>query len=361
TYQYEVSINGGPGNIKGEVTTQPLWQYRKPPPDFSFIAGSCTYFNEPVYDRPGKPYGGDSSIFETMAKENSDFMLWLGDNWYTREVDYFSEWGLHYRAAHFKRQPVLRPLFKKMAHYAIWDDHDYGWNNSDKSYPLKATSREVFMKNWSNPSYGENGEGIYTKFTWNDVDVFLLDDRWFRTNDDMPDSIGGKPTEKKMYGDKQMEWLKNALLQSNYNRNVSYRLIVTGSQVLNPLSPFDKFSAFKTEYNDFMNFITASKINGVVFLSGDRHHSEIIKVEREGSYPLFDVTSSPLTSGISRSAEIEKNNPYLVGQQVNVQNYTRFSFSGPIENRKMTVEFLGIKGEKLGEWSVLLKAVSVAK
>ena len=47
-------------------------------PEFSFLAGACSYFNEPIYDRPGKPYGSDSSIFETMAKEKAAFMLWLG-------------------------------------------------------------------------------------------------------------------------------------------------------------------------------------------------------------------------------------------------------------------------------------------
>jgi alkaline phosphatase D len=31
-----------------------------------------------------------------------------------------------------------------MSHYAIWDDHDYGPNNADKSYHLKETSRKVF-------------------------------------------------------------------------------------------------------------------------------------------------------------------------------------------------------------------------
>ncbi|MBU3713787.1 MAG: hypothetical protein FGM46_02430, partial [Ferruginibacter sp.] len=29
--------------------TKPLWQHRKPATDFSFLAGSCAYFNEPIY------------------------------------------------------------------------------------------------------------------------------------------------------------------------------------------------------------------------------------------------------------------------------------------------------------------------
>jgi alkaline phosphatase D len=361
-YSYSISVNGKAGLKMGEVKTQELWQWRKQAPDFSFLSGSCAYFNEPPYDRPGRPYGGDSSIFETMAKDKADFMLWLGDNWYTREIDYYSAWGLHYRATRDRSLPVLQNFWKSMPHYAIWDDHDYSWNNGDRSYPLKKESREVFKKVWSHPSYGENNEGVYTKFTWNDVDLFLLDVRWFRNNDRMKDSIDGKPNpNKKMFGDQQMEWLKNALLQSQGNANITFKIIATGSQVLNPYSPWDCFKHFPAEYAELMNFIRDNNIEGVIFLTGDRHHSEIIKADRTGAYPLYDITSSPLTSGIAKTSGEEAKNPSRVGSEIDDQNYTKFSFSGPKVNRKLTVEFLGIKGQKLGEWSVMLKDISNAK
>jgi len=363
TYQYAIYTDNKKTIIaSGEVTTQDLWQWRKDAPDFSFIAGSCLYINEPVFDRPGKPYGGDSSIFETMAKEKSSFMLWLGDNWYTREVDYYSVWGLNYRAAKDRSTKVLQPFLKAMPHYAIWDDHDYGPNDVDKSYVLKENSRQTFKKFWANPSYGFNEQGIYSKFTWNDVDVFMLDDRWWRSNDEMPDSINGKPNEEKeMFGRQQLDWLKNALLQSKVNTNISFRIIATGSQVLNPASPYDAFRKFPKEYNELMQFISSQKINGVVFMTGDRHHSEIIKVDNPGSYPLHDITASPLTSGTHVFSGPEKNNPYRLVGVDKVQNYVRVSFSGKKRDRKMMVEFIGIKGERLGEWSTSIKDLTAPR
>ncbi|MCX6293490.1 MAG: hypothetical protein NT127_04255, partial [Sphingobacteriales bacterium] len=120
-YQYAVLLDGKkfelPFNTR--FTTKDLWQYRKPAPDFSFLTGSCAYFNEAKFDRPGKPYGGDSSIFETMAKTPADFNLWLGDNWYYREVDYSSVWGLNYRASHDRALPILQKLMASMPQYAI--------------------------------------------------------------------------------------------------------------------------------------------------------------------------------------------------------------------------------------------------
>ena len=359
TYEYQFIIDGKLSAAKGQFTTKDLWPYRKPVPDFSFVTGSCAYFNEPAYDRlytdmvqlnkPAIPYGKDSSIFETMAKERSAFMLWLGDSWYTRDVDYYSEWGLWYRAHHDRSRPILRNFLKAMPQYGMWDDHDYGPNNVGKSYFLKEASRKVFMNYFCNPSYGENGQGVYSMISWADVDVFITDGRWWRSDDRVKDSVEGKPNpEKRMLGKEQMEWLKNSLLYSY----ATFKIIAVGSQVLNTVSPFDGWWDFPVEYQELMNFLKENKINGVVFVTGDRHHSEIIKVDRPGSYPLYDITVSPLTSGTHTFSGPEKNNPNRIFGLDEKQNYARFSFSGKRGERKMTVQYLGLKGENLGEWSV---------
>jgi alkaline phosphatase D len=276
-------------------------------------------------------------------------MLWLGDNWYTREADYYSKWGLWYRAHHDRRMPVLQNFLKAMPHLAIWDDHDYGPNDIGKHYVLKEESRKVFQHYWLNKSYGLNGEGIFTQYTHSDVDLFMLDDRWWRSADGMKDSINGVPNpDKRMFGQQQMDWLKNSLLYSD----ATFKIVVTGSQVLNPVSEFDKLLRFPVEYNDLMQFLEQYRINGVVFLNGDRHHSEIIRLNRAGTYPLYDITCSPLTSGTHDFAPAEQNNPYRVFGLPGKQNYTRFTISGAKGQRKLTTQFLGIKGEPLGQWSV---------
>ena len=205
------------------------------------------------------------------------------------------------------------------------------------------------MNYWCNPSYGENGQGIYTLSSWGDVDLFILDDRWWRSADRMKDSIDGGPNPgKRMLGEQQMEWLKNSLLFSI----ATFKIIVNGSQVLNPVSPFDKLLRFPAEYDELMKFLMDNKINGVLFLSGDRHHSEVIKVNREGTYPLYDITVSPLTAGTHKFFGSEQNNPYRVFALDEKQNYGRFNITGIRGERKLAVEFMGLKGEKLGEWSV---------
>lgn len=348
TYEYRFFIDGKLAKQSGQFTTKELWQWRRPAPDFSFITGSCAYFNQPAYDRPGKPYGGDSSIFETMADEKSAFMLWLGDNWYTREVDFYGKWGLWYRAHHDRSTPVLQKLLKAMPHYAIWDDHDFGPNDIGSSYTLREESKKVFDAYWANPSSGYKGEGVYTQFSYSDADFFLLDDRWWRAADNTRDSINGKPNpEKTMLGNQQMAWIKNALLHSS----ATFKIIVVGSQVLNPRSAKDKLLNFSTEYNELTSFLTSNDISGVLFFSGDRHHSEVIKVDRAGTYPLYDITVSSLTAGTVGFAGPEANNPHrLIG--VDKNNYGRVTISGLKGQRMLKVTFLSTKGEVLGEWSI---------
>ena len=352
TYNYDVFLDGQKLTMAfpTKFTTKDLWQYRKPVPDFSFLTGSCAYFNEPKFDRPGKPYGGDSSIFETMAKTPADFHVWLGDNWYTREVDYSSVWGLNYRASHDRAQSVLQKFMASMPQYAIWDDHDYGPNDAGKSYILKEQSREVFNNYWLNPSAGEKGEGTYTKLNYGDADLFLTDNRYFRSEPNLRDSIDGAPNmSKSFFGTTQLDWLKNALL----NSRAVFKIIVVGSQVLNPLNKYECMQEYPYEYHQLLSFITEQKIEGVLFLTGDRHHSEIIKMQRASAYPLFDITVSPYTSGIGKVSGEELNNPFREPNTlVEAQNFGKISFSGKKGERTMKVEFIGIKGEKLGEWSV---------
>ena len=352
TYNYLV-IADGKANASSPVlkfTTKELWQWRKPAPDFSFLAGSCSYFNDPEYDRPGKPYGGDSSIFETMASNSAAFHLWLGDNWYTREVDYLSPWGLAYRASRDRSKPVLQKLLNSMPQYAIWDDHDYGPNDAGSSFILKEESRKVFMNYWCNPSYGEDGKGIYTKISYSDVDLFLTDDRYFRSEDKVPDSIDGAPNKSKhFFGATQLQWLENSLLYST----ATFKIIATGSQVLNPLNDYECMKYYSAEYFELMNFLASQKVRGVIFLTGDRHHSEIIKMSRKGLFPLYDVTVSPYTSGIGKVRGAELNNPARVpGTLVEEENFARITVTGKRNERNLQVEFIGLKGSVLSKWSV---------
>lgn len=352
TYQYSVLLDGKKIDLPFDIrfTTKDLWEYRKSAPDFSFLTGSCAYFNETKFDRPGKPYGGDSSIFNAMAKTPADFNLWLGDNWYYREVDYTSVWGLNYRASHDRAIPILQRFMASMPQYAIWDDHDFGPNDAGGNYIFKNESRTIFNDYWLNPTSGENNAGTYTMINYGDVDFFLLDNRFFRSDINLADTINNIVNEDKAYfGKSQLEWLKNSLLFSK----ATFKIIVTGNQVLNPINNYECLTHYPTEYKVLIDFLSNQKINGVVFLTGDRHHSEVIEMQRANDYPLYDITISPLTSGVGKVSGKELDNPFRVTNTlIEAQNFGKISFFGSKGNRTMKVDFIGKNGEPLGNWFV---------
>jgi alkaline phosphatase D len=339
-YGYEVYVDGArverPYPL--ELVTQPLWQWRAPAPDFEAMFGSCLYVNEDPYDRPGKPYGSEFEILGAMTARRPDLMLWLGDNLYTREVDFFSPTGLAARYRHDRALPELQAFLAATSHYATWDDHDYGPNNSDFTYPLKATALELFARYWPAPVYGAPGTpGVFQKVSWGDVDFFLLDDRTYRMPNDWPAG-----PDKTMLGRAQMEWLKGSLLAST----AVFKVIVNGNQVLNANSRHETMTAF-ADTHEVLAWIARNRVEGVLFLSGDRHHAELVRIDRPGGYPLYDFTSSSITAGVHvmKEGDPELVNPLRVdGTLAMEHNFGVVRFSGPPRQRQVTLQLCGVDG-----------------
>ena len=320
------------------VATQPLWDYRKDPPAFKFVTGSCAYINEEAYDRPGRPYGGGYEIFESMAEESPDMMLWLGDNIYLREVDFQSYGGFLHRYTHTRSTPEMANLLKSCPNYAIWDDHDFGPNDSDGSWVHADWSRESFKAFWSNPSYGlpEAPRCISTAFRFVDMEFFLLDNRTYRVNH------YNKTNAPQVLGQNQIDWLIQALRKSR----APYKFVVVGGQVLSDAAVYENVAQFPDERREILERIEAEDIRGVVFLSGDRHTTELSELTMGNGRKVYDLTVSPLTSGPGHAKD-EANTLRVEGTYVEQRNYAVLSFEGPRKNRICTVEVKSTEGELL--------------
>ncbi|AQG82471.1 alkaline phosphatase D family protein [Spirosoma montaniterrae] len=346
-YEYELLIGGQKVSLPypTRFQTQNLWQWRTDPPTFRFGVGSCTYVGEPAVDRPGTPYGGGYEIFTALTAQKPDFMLWTGDNTYTREVDWNSRTGVLRRYTHTRSLPEMQPLLANTHNYAIWDDHDYGPNDSDRSYWLKPVTLEAFKLFWTNPNYVFD-EGCTGTFFWNDCQFFLLDDRTFRAPDEMPDG-----PDKMYFGEKQLQWFIDALRYSK----ATFKFVVTGGQIVNPSALFENYAIYATERDRLFKAIADAKIPGVLFLTGDRHHSILHKLDRPGTYPLYDLTISPLTSGPAKARDEELKQPtYVDGTYLSERNFGILSVTGPLRDRVLTIQIYDQKGTE--RWKREIKA-----
>lgn len=346
TYEYRVYLDGQPLDIAHPLSfkTPVYWQPGQTAPDFQIVMGSCFYINDDWMKLLGIEYGGPLQIFQTLAQEPADLMLWLGDNVYFSPLDVSNAWRMNSRYRLHRAQPLIQPLLAKMPQYATWDDHDFGPNNSTQGFPLKGASLELFKAYWANPRYGLLTEpGIWSRLSWNDVDLFLTDGRYYRDAHDVPEA------QRKLLGDAQLAWLKQELKASR----APFKVVVMGSPVFNPVYS-ESFVQYGSEYRDFFDFVHREKIEGIVFISGDRHHTDLYKEPVENGYPFYNFTSSPLTSLPTQilSAAEQKMDKRVPGTLVQAHNYGLLKFSGPAGQRVMVMETRDAKGKLLWDYRI---------
>ena len=347
-YKYNVYLNNKKVVLPYETSfsSKKLWQWREDAPDFTVAFGSCMYINETALDRPGKPYGGNYSIIENLSKKNADIMIWGGDNTYLREADWDSKTGIYHRYSHSRSIKELQPLLAKTQNYAIWDDHDYGPNDSDRSFYYKHLTQNAFKDFWANKSYGLDAnqkEGICSTFSWSDADFFLLDNRFFKSPNNR------KTGEKTILGKNQLKWLIDALSFSK----ASFKIIVIGGQVLNSEAKSENYECYKDEKNYLLEQIKNNNIKGVFFLSGDIHSSELSKIAISGTQNIYDWTVSPLTAGIHVADKSNKNR--VEGSAFAENCFGIISFSGNKETRQMKLTLFNKEGKELWNKVILKK------
>jgi alkaline phosphatase D len=214
------------------------------------------------------PSWAELAARQSMKPEQGSFdlLLMLGDNHYANSTE--PEKLRVYYTAH-RLTGAWRELAAHSPIYAIWDDHDYGLNDSDSTQKGKEDSLRIFKEYWANPSCGEaDNPGCYFTFTRGDVQFFMLDCRYYRSPDKAPDG-----PEKTMLGAKQLEWLKRELSACK----ARIKVLATGSE-WETFSSLDSWASFRTERDAFFAWINEQKIEGIILISGDRHFAAAYQV-----------------------------------------------------------------------------------
>ena len=173
-----------------------------------------------------------------------------------------------------------------------------------------------------------------------DVDLFLLDDRTYRVN---AENVTADPA---ILGPAQLDWLVRALKYSD----ATFKLVAVGGQVLNTAKVFENFANYPVERATLLERIQQEGMTGVVFLSGDRHFTELSVLRIEGYPEIHDLTVSPLTSGLAPANE--ENTLRVAGTLVKEHNFATLGFSGPRADRMMTIRVFDADGELLWERQV---------
>lgn len=343
TYTYEIVARGEVLRVPvpTRFTSRSIFRYRGNDwPTVNLAFGSCHYVNEAGYERfdstgKEKGYGTETQIFDAIVKRKPDAMVWLGDNVYMRDADWGSRAGIMKRYSHTRAHARTRELFATIPNYAIWDDHDYGPNDADRSYVLKNDALDVFKLFWPNPSHGVGGKpGVTSSFELADVQVFMLDDRYYRSSNDRHDQ------PKSILGEHQVEWLIDALSSSR----ATFKIVAVGSQFLSDNKRREGFERSPEERQQIIDLITRNNIPGVLFMSGDVHFAELSRLERTDAYPLYEITSSPLSAGVNSSPVYRANSRNVSGTEYVGHNFGHITVSGPRGKRVLTMRIVDAAG-----------------
>lgn len=209
-----------------------------------------------------------SPAFAQAARENPAFVMIGGD------FDHSNPNTLDAKRQMFRdlydpkgaRGEFVTEILRRFAVAHMWDDHDMGVNNADRTYANKALSLKVLQEYF--PVYPVTTFGDWQSFSYGNADFWLLDERSQRDPNLVPDGPGKSMLDGEHLGDKgQLAWLKDGLRKSR----AQWKFILSPVPFNRNLPKRDAWSAFLSERTQLVDFIRSGNIRNVIFVSGDIH------------------------------------------------------------------------------------------
>ncbi len=237
----------------------------------------------------------DPDIWIDMVEKDPDVIFFVGDSVYAdrlrgseerRSADPDQLWLRFCQA----RQTLEIFQSKKLIPIiAVWDDHDFGRNDTGKTYPYVEESQKNFLSFFaqeeSHCSVLARGPGVGSAFQYGNQLFLLLDGRSFR-------ETGHSPKRYAHWGEEQEKWALDLI-----DQHQGFVWIMTGTQIF-PSMIF-KESVSKHHANNLNGFIDELRNRGTRagFVSGDVHFSEISEIEDDFlGYRTYEFTSSSIHS-----------------------------------------------------------------
>jgi phosphodiesterase/alkaline phosphatase D-like protein len=245
-YEYRADVDGGAA-LTGTFRT-----FGDGPWGFRIAFASCA------------ETGSASSVFDAIRTAQPDLFIHTGDFHYediaAADIERF-RWAFDAVMA----SPTQSRLYRSVPIAYMWDDHDYGSNNSDGSSASRPAALAVYRQ--CVPHYrldGGVGASIQQAFTLGRVRVIMTDERSQRT------SRRGAPRTRSMLGASQLQWLKAQLSAAAGAPLVVW--VNTVPWIAKTGSFSDDWGSYAAEREDIANYIHRLGLTRrIIMLSGDAH------------------------------------------------------------------------------------------
>ena len=314
-YHYAVEVNGElDQGRRGRFSTFPVG-----PASFRLAVGACARV------------GSNGAVFDAVMATDPRAYLIIGDMHYgdVPEDD---------RARYEEvldltlTRPAQSELYRSTPVAYVWDDHDYGPNDSDSLSLSRAAAMDAYRTYV--PSYPLDGplSSVHQSFTIGRVRVVMTDARSNRV-----------PGET-MLGPKQKAWLLDELATASKDH--------AAVLWINPVpwvteSGADSWAGYREERAEIAEFIAGNEIENLVMISGDAH---MVAID-DGTNTNFSSVPGPSfpllhTAALDRPGST-KGGPYSHGKQGGGGQFGVVDISDDGETVTVTLEARNWRNESI--------------
>ncbi len=215
-------------------------------------------------------------------------------------------------------------LYQNIPLAYIWDDHDYGTNDSDSSYELKYVASEAYREQVPHYPLVETLDeakaqgAIYQSFVIGRVRFIMTDSRFYQNAIEIEDNI-----DKTLLGKNQRQWLFEQLKKGKQNQQNNTEGLTIWVNSIPWIAKQDdsqtkSWNKFHQERKKIANFIKENNINKILMISGDAHMLAIDD-GKEGSINNY-ATNGGGSFPIIHAAALDSK-PSLKGGPYNGKKY----------------------------------------
>ncbi|MGL5082003.1 MAG: alkaline phosphatase D family protein [Microcoleaceae cyanobacterium] len=310
------------------------------------------------------PDWGGMKIYETIRQWNPDFFIHCGDyiyadapiksevqlkdgtiwrNLVTEAKSKVAETLPEFRGNYTYNllDEHLRRFNAQVPQLVQWDDHETT-NNwypneqllTDERYQVKsvallaARAKQAFLEYTPMRWNGHDPEQIYRSFRFGPMlDVFMLDMRSYRGDNTANRNPVPSP-ETAFLGDRQINWLKNSLLNSRTTWKVIGIDMPIGLIVRDGETAFENLAngegvplGRELEMAELLRFIKRNQIRNIVWLTADVHYAAAHyyhpnQAQFQDFLPFWEFVSGPLHAGSYGPSKLDNT----FGPQVQFQS-----------------------------------------
>lgn len=326
-YRYEVEVDGRVTDPRrGRFRTLPA----AGPASFVVAVASCA------------TTGSNGRVFDEIRRRRPLVYLQSGDLFYANvDTDRGDAFERPYEDT--LTSPAQSALYREVPVAYVWDDHDFGTNDSAGDAPSRAAAMSAYRTMVPHPplAFGGPGAPIAQAFTAGRVRFILTDLRSARTPADAPDAAG-----KTMLGAAQRAWLVREVAAAT--RRGQLPVWVSSSPWVAEARPgADSWAGYATERAAITRALAARGVRSLVILAGDAH---MVAID-DGSH------SAPLAAGgrvpVLQAAALDewgdvKGGPYSEGTAPGAGQFGTLRVDDPGgASIRVTLEGWNWRGERL--------------